>query len=59
MRTISQVQQKTAPLPRGANFKVCVMSLAYVERLIDRLTPAYFLSLALTVAVASVLSFAG
>jgi hypothetical protein len=35
------------------------MSLAYVERLIDRLTPAYFLSLALTVAVASVLSFAG
>ncbi len=59
MRPISQVQQKTAPLPRGANFKVCVMSLVYVERLIDRLTPAYLLALGLTVAVASVVSLLG
>lgn len=29
------------------------MSLVYVERLIDRLTPAYFLALFLTVTVAS------
>lgn len=53
------MQQKTAPLPRGSNFKVCVMSLAYVERLIDRLTPAYLLALSLTVAVASVVSLLG
>ena len=59
MRPISHLQQKTAPLPRGANLKVCVMSLAYVERLIDRLTPAYFLALSLTVAVASVVTLLG
>jgi len=35
------------------------MSLAYVERLIDRLTPAYLLALSLTVAVASVVSHLG
>lgn len=35
------------------------MSLAYVERLIDRLTPAYFLALGLTVAIASVASLLG
>ena len=59
MRPISQVQQKTALVPRGVNFKVCVMSLVYVERLIDRLTPAYLMALGLTVAVASVFSLLG
>ena len=53
------MQQKTAPRLRGPNLKVCVMSLAYVERLIDRLTPAYLLALGLTVAVALVASLLG
>ena len=35
------------------------MSLVYVERLIDRLTPAYFLALSLTVAVAGIASLLG
>jgi len=35
------------------------MSLVYVERLIDRLTPAYFLALAVSLAVASLASLAG
>ena len=59
--TISQVQHKTAPscikqpqALRGANFKVCVMSLVDIERLIDRLTPAFLLALSLAVTVASV-----
>ena len=59
--TISQVQQKNspklhkkAPSLRGANFKVCVMSLVDIERLIDRLTPAFLLALSLAVTVASV-----
>lgn len=35
------------------------MSLVYVERLIDRLTPAYLLALLVTVTVASLASLAG
>lgn len=35
------------------------MSLVYVERLIDRLTPAYFLALVVALAVASLASLAG
>lgn len=35
------------------------MSLVYLERLVDRLTPAYFLAPVLALAVASLASLAG
>ncbi len=45
-------KSQRAPLPRGSNFKVCVMSLAKFERLFDRVAPALLLGLGFASAAA-------
>ena len=55
MMPIFALQQKDAPLPRGPNSRVCVMSLANLskfERLFDRVAPAFLLALGLASAAA-------
>ena len=58
-RYLSIVQITTAPLPRGSNSKVCVMSLSQIwafEKATERFAPGLLLALAVlaTAALASV-----